>query len=95
MHYSSPFLIDPEINGGQPVFAGTRIPVEMLFDYLRVGVSLRDFLLEFPSVSADQAAEVLKMMHDPKSLVGQILGKNQLKIHYPQAKASGFNCHWL
>jgi uncharacterized protein (DUF433 family) len=69
--------MDPEINGGQPVFTGTRIPVEMLFDYLRVGISLREFLLEFPSVSADQAAEVMSMMHDPRSLVGQILRKNQ------------------
>ena len=43
--------IDPEILGGQPVFKGTRVPVESLFDYLEVGMSLDEFIEEFPTVT--------------------------------------------
>lgn len=50
---------DKEILGGQPVFTGTRVPVESLFDHLEAGVSLDDFLLDFPSVQKEQAIELL------------------------------------
>ncbi len=53
--------IDPDILGGTPVFRGTRVPVESLFDHLEAGVSLDEFLDDFPSVSHDQAVEVLLM----------------------------------
>lgn len=46
--------------GGTPVFAGTRVPVKTLFDYVGTGESLEKFLLDFPSVSEEQALEVLK-----------------------------------
>ena len=46
---------DPEIQGGVPVFVGTRVPVKNLFDYLEAGDSLDDFLKSFPSVTRDQA----------------------------------------
>ena len=46
---------DPEILGGTPVFAGTRVPVETLFEYLEAGDSLDKFLDEFPSVSRERA----------------------------------------
>jgi len=39
---------NPEILGGTPVFAGTRVPVKNLFDYLEAGDSLDDFLTSFP-----------------------------------------------
>jgi uncharacterized protein (DUF433 family) len=42
---------DPDILGGQPVFSGTRVPVETLFDHLEAGVSLDELLEDFPSVS--------------------------------------------
>lgn len=42
--------IDPEIQGGTPVFAGTRVPVKTLFDYLEAGDSLATFCDDFPSV---------------------------------------------
>ena len=45
---------DPEILGGIPVFAGTRVPVETLLTYLKTGGSLSDFLMVFPSVRAEQ-----------------------------------------
>jgi uncharacterized protein (DUF433 family) len=51
--------IDKEILGGQPVFAGTRVPVESLFDHLEAGVSLDDFLDDFPTVAREQAIALL------------------------------------
>lgn len=51
---------DPEIQGGGPVFAGTRVPVENLFDYLVAGDSLDDFLRSFPSVTREQAVASLE-----------------------------------
>lgn len=51
--------IDPEILGGQPVFYGTRVPVESLFDHLEAGISLNEFLEDFPTVSKEQALSIL------------------------------------
>ncbi|MBA9079274.1 DUF433 domain-containing protein [Rufibacter quisquiliarum] len=51
--------IDPEILGGQPVFNGTRVPIETLFLHLEKGVSLAEFLEDFPTVSKEQAVNVL------------------------------------
>ncbi len=53
--------IDPEILGGTPVFVGTRVPIESLFDHLEDGVSLDEFLDDFPTVKRDQAIEVLEL----------------------------------
>lgn len=53
--------IDPEILGGQPVFKGTRVPVETLFQHLEKGVSLDEFLEDFPGVSREQAVSILEM----------------------------------
>jgi len=47
--------IDQDILSGTPVFAGTRVPVESLFDHLKPGISLEEFLDEFPSVKKEQA----------------------------------------
>jgi uncharacterized protein (DUF433 family) len=46
--------------GGTPVFAGTRVPVQALLDYLEGGDSLDDFLLDFPSVTREHAIAVLE-----------------------------------
>jgi uncharacterized protein (DUF433 family) len=53
---------DPEIMGGTPVFAGTRVPVQTLLDYLKGGHPLDEFLDEFPSVSRESAQELLEML---------------------------------
>ncbi|HTE12463.1 MAG TPA: DUF433 domain-containing protein [Chitinophagaceae bacterium] len=53
--------IDPEIMSGTPVFAGTRVPVQNLFDYIEGGEDLTEFLDDFPSVSKEAAIAVLKM----------------------------------
>lgn len=55
---------DPDIQGGVPVFFGTRVPVKNLFDYLEAGDSLDDFLKSFPSVSRQQAVEALELARE-------------------------------
>ena len=51
--------VDEDILGGQPVFRGTRVPVESLFDHLEAGVPLDEFLDDFPTVSKEQAIALL------------------------------------
>ena len=48
--------------GGTPVFAGTRVPVETLMDYLEAGDSIHEFLSDFPTVSREQVVEALAMV---------------------------------
>ena len=55
---------DPEISGGMPVFRGTRVPVQALFDYLEGGETLHQFLDQFPSVSKQQAVAALDLARD-------------------------------
>ena len=50
----------PEIMGGTPVFAGTRVPVQTLIDYLKGGESVDDFLEGFPTVSREQVIAFLE-----------------------------------
>lgn len=45
---------------GTPCFAGTRVPVKSLFDYLEAGDSLDEFLDQFPTVTHDMAVNVLE-----------------------------------
>lgn len=52
---------DAEKLGGTPVFRGTRVPVQNLFDYLKGNDSLEVFLDDFPTVSRDQAIGVLEL----------------------------------
>lgn len=51
---------DPGIMHGTPVFRGTRVPVQTLFDYIEAGDSLERFLDHFPTVSRDQAVTALE-----------------------------------
>lgn len=55
---------DPEILGGTPVFVGTRVPVQSLFDYLEGGETLDEFLHQFPAVKREQAIAVLDFARD-------------------------------
>lgn len=55
---------DPEILGGTPVFAGTRVPFQSLIDYLAGGDSLDDFLRQFPTVSREQAQAALTLARE-------------------------------
>lgn len=53
--------MDPEVVSGTPVFNGTRVPVQNLFDYLEGGYSLDEFLKNFPGVKKEQAIKVLEL----------------------------------
>ncbi len=56
-----PINIDPETMGGTPVFTGTRVPIQALFDYFETGETLDEFLENFPSVKKEFAIQVLQM----------------------------------
>ena len=60
MNYNA-INIDPEVLGGTPVFNGTRVPIQALFDYIETGETLEEFLENFPTVSKQQAIAVLEM----------------------------------
>ncbi len=49
----------PDILGGTPVFAGTRVPIKTLFDYIEGGETIEEFLSQFPTVKKEQVVEVL------------------------------------
>jgi len=55
---------DPDILGGTPVFAGTRVPVQNLIDCLEAGDSLEQFLESFPSVTREQAIAALEIARE-------------------------------
>ena len=55
---------DPEILSGTPVFVGTRVPVQSLFDYLEGGDTLDEFLRQFPSVQRQQALAALELARE-------------------------------
>ena len=53
--------IDPDVMSGAPVFVGTRVQVQTLFDYIECGEDLDEFLDDFPTVSKKSALAVLEM----------------------------------
>jgi uncharacterized protein (DUF433 family) len=61
-------LADPDIQDGSPVFVGTHIRYETFCDYMRIGVTLHEFLDEFPSISQDQALQALDVCKQNISL---------------------------
>ena len=54
----------PDVMSGAPVFAGTRVPVQSLLDYLAGGHPLGEFLEDFPTVRREQALELLHKLKD-------------------------------
>ena len=68
---SLPITIDPEIVSGTPVFAGTRVPVEALLENLAAGVTLDEFLDNFPTVTHDQVLAVLTFSNQTLKKLGQ------------------------
>jgi uncharacterized protein (DUF433 family) len=55
---------DPNILSGTPVFVGTRVPAQSLFDYLEGGETLEEFLHQFPSVTREQAIAALELARE-------------------------------
>ncbi len=58
-----PITVDPEVLGGEPVFAGTRVPVKTLFEHLEANCTLDEFLEWFPTVNRQAAVAVLMAAH--------------------------------
>ena len=56
---------NPEILGGTPVFAGTRVPVRILMEHLEAGDRLDEFLDDFPTVTREQAVALLERATAP------------------------------
>ncbi len=54
----------PDVMSGTPVFAGTRVPVQTLLDYLEAGESIDDFLAGFPTVKREQIIAFLEEAKD-------------------------------
>ena len=54
----------PEVMGGTPCFAGTRVPIHTLVDYLKAGDTVDDFLDGFPTVKREQVDALLKGSED-------------------------------
>jgi len=63
---------DPEIHSGEPVFRGTRVPFQILLDYLEGGETLDEFLEQYPGVTREQAIGGLE---EAKALVLARFGK--------------------
>jgi uncharacterized protein (DUF433 family) len=63
-------ISDPEIMSGTPVFKGTRVPIQNLFDYIEGDETLEEFLDDFPSVKREQALSVLEL--SKKFLLAQV-----------------------
>lgn len=76
MHRVKDYItIDKNVVSGTPVFKGTRVPVQALFDNLEEGLSLEEFLDDFPSVSKEQAKVVIE-------IAGKILTAKNLEQLY-------------
>lgn len=67
-----PITISPNIQSGEPVFTNTRVPVKNLFDYLKAGHTLNDFLEDFPSVKKEHAIQLIEYF------------ENLLNFHSPE-----------
>jgi len=64
MKRALPIIVDPEIMSGAPVFAGTRVPVDTLINYILDGVTLDEFLENFPTVKRQDAVRILESIKD-------------------------------
>jgi uncharacterized protein (DUF433 family) len=59
LRISDLITIDKDIVSGTPVFKGTRVPIQSLFDHLEKGIPIDEFLLDFPTVQKEQAIAIL------------------------------------
>jgi uncharacterized protein (DUF433 family) len=66
-----PITSDPETLSGATVFSGTRVPVAALLDNLAAGLTLDEFLDNFPTVTRDQALQVLQFTKDTLARLGR------------------------
>lgn len=64
MKLSNLITVDKEVQSGTPVFKGTRVPVQSLFWHIESGVTLDEFLEDFPSVTKEQAIQILELSNE-------------------------------
>ena len=69
---SLPISVNPEVMGGTPVFQGTRVPIEALLENLAAGISLNEFLENFPTVSQEQALAILNFSNQTLKKLGLV-----------------------
>ena len=69
---SLPISVNPQIMGGTPVFEGTRVPIEALLENLAAGISLNEFLENFPTVSQEQALAILNFSNQTLKKLGLV-----------------------
>ena len=65
-----PISVNPSVMSGTPVFEGTRVPIEALLENLAAGVSLNEFLENFPTVSREQALAILNFSNETLKKLG-------------------------
>ena len=70
--------INPNVLNGTPVFTGTRVPIETLFDHLESGITIHEFLEDFPSVSKEQVKHIL-------DIAGKFFSAKHIKKIYETA----------
>ncbi|HRG48973.1 MAG TPA: DUF433 domain-containing protein [Leptospiraceae bacterium] len=68
MHWEKIVFSSPEVLGGTPVFKGTRVPVLSLLEHLENGISLDEFIEDFPSVDKFIAIQFLKLVKETTML---------------------------
>jgi uncharacterized protein (DUF433 family) len=56
--------ISPEIQSGTPVFSKTRVPIKILFDYLKSGDTIDEFLTDYPSVTKNHVIKILNLLEN-------------------------------
>jgi uncharacterized protein (DUF433 family) len=61
---------DPDVLGGTPVFRGTRVPVRILLEHLEAGDRIDDFLENYPSVTREQAIELIDLAIEQLTKLG-------------------------
>ncbi len=66
---------DPDILSGTPVFAGSRVPVKNLFDYLETGETIEAFLYSFPTVTREQAIGALELSEQLLTQSNQLMNE--------------------
>jgi uncharacterized protein (DUF433 family) len=83
--------LSPELVSGAPCFYGTRIPVQHLFDYLKGGHTLEDFLIGFPPVTREQAETVLEASEHSLYEQLQAEARQQARAQLRQMLMDGIN----
>ncbi|MCG3119162.1 MAG: hypothetical protein ALAOOOJD_01499 [bacterium] len=69
----------PDVMGGTPVFAGTRVPVQTLLDYIEGGESIDSFLDGFPTVTKEQ---ILAFLREVKTLIRELVEESETAARY-------------